>query len=205
MEKIVVGYFDRLFNSLQPSTEDFDRVTSMVRRLVYERNCLVLDMPFIAEEIRKAVFDMHPTKAPGPDGMPALFYQKFWSIVGKGVMEACLRCLNEGDSVEVINSSLIALIPKCHQTEEMTDYRPISLCNVAYKIVAKTLANRFKLVLGKVILETQIAFIPGRLISDNAIIGFECLHALKRHKRKEGSIAIKLDISRLMTKWSGSF
>ncbi|KAK3218994.1 hypothetical protein Dsin_012964 [Dipteronia sinensis] len=67
--------------------------------------------------------------------------------------------------------------------------------NVIYKIVTKALANRLRIVLGEVVSDTQSAFVPVRLISDNAIVGFECLHALKKRKRKEGSLALKLDMS----------
>ncbi|KAK3231579.1 hypothetical protein Dsin_003460 [Dipteronia sinensis] len=65
------------------------------------------------------------------------------------------------------------------------------------KSVAKALANRLRGVLDEVISETHSAFIPDRLISDNAIIGFECMHALKRWKKgKRGSMALKLDMSK---------
>ncbi|KAL5833864.1 hypothetical protein ACOSQ3_017538 [Xanthoceras sorbifolium] len=79
----------------------------------------------------------------------------------------------------------------------MTDFRPISLFNVLYKIIAKTLANWFCLVLGQVISNNQSSFIPSRLISDNTIIGFECLNVLnQRHRRKKGYMAIKFDMSK---------
>ncbi|KAK2634368.1 hypothetical protein Ddye_029160 [Dipteronia dyeriana] len=103
--------------------------------------------------------------------------------------------LNDGQGLEVVNETLITFIPKVKKADKITNYRPISLCNVLYKIVAKTLANRFRGVLGDVISETQSAFIPGRLISDNAIVGFGCIHALRcRKKWKVGAMAIKLDM-----------
>ncbi|KAK2656165.1 hypothetical protein Ddye_009217 [Dipteronia dyeriana] len=90
-------------------------------------------------EVKKIVFDIFPTKAPGIDGMSALFYQKFWDVVGDTVMTTCLRCLNDGDLVEAVIRTLIMLIPKVPQAKCLKDFRPISLCNVSYKIVAKTL------------------------------------------------------------------
>lgn len=59
---------------------------------------------------------------------------------------------------------------------KVTDFKPISLCNVIYIIVAKSIANRLKNILHHVIPLTQSAFIPNRLISNNTIIGYECLH-----------------------------
>ncbi|KAL5806794.1 hypothetical protein ACOSQ4_029527 [Xanthoceras sorbifolium] len=157
----------------------------------------LLDAKFSAEEVRQALFLMYPTKAPGVDGMPALFFQKYWNVVGPGVIEACLGCLNDGRSMREVNSTLITLIPKIDRPREVSDFRPISLCTSVYKIIAKTIAIRLRSVLGEVISESQSAFIPGRLIYDNAIIGFECMHLLKKKKLGDhGFAALKLDMSK---------
>ncbi|KAK2641180.1 hypothetical protein Ddye_022943 [Dipteronia dyeriana] len=78
----------------------------------------------------------------------------------------------------------------------MADYRSISLCNITYKIVATTHANMLRDVMSEVISDNQSAFILGRLILNSTIIGFKSLHALKRRKRKNGSMALKLDLSK---------
>ena len=173
MRSCMVNYFTDLFYSSQPSTSPWDDVIAAVPCKLMQQKRDFLDLPFSAAEVKKAVFDMFPTKAPGLDGMPALFYQKLWDSIGGTITAACLRCLNEGDSLEVVNRTLVTLIPKKPQAKRMSEFRPISLCNVSYKIVAKTLANKFRMVLEEVISESQSAFVPGRLISDNAVIGFE--------------------------------
>ena len=78
---------------------------------------------------------MKPISAPGPDGMPPLFYQSFWSLIGVDITSVVLDCLNNCKIPLEINSTYITLIPKVKSPELITDYRPISLCNVVYKIV----------------------------------------------------------------------
>jgi hypothetical protein len=96
-----------------------------------------------------------------------------------------------------VNSTYIVLIPKVNSPSRVIEFRPISLCNVVYKLIAKVLANRFKLVLPHIISAEQSAFIPGRLITDNILVAFETLHTMDtRLKSKEGFMAIKLDMSK---------
>lgn len=85
---------------------------------------------------------MHPSKAPGSDSMPASFFQKFWHIIGNDILSFVLNILNNNASPACINETFIALIPSCTK-----DFLPISLCNVVYKLVSKTVTNRLKMVL----------------------------------------------------------
>ena len=79
----------------------------------------------------------------------------------------------------------------------MKEFRPISLCNVLYKIIAKVLANCLKKILPQIILESQSAFVPGRLIADNILIAFETLHHMQHMKGgRQGYMALKLDMSK---------
>ena len=80
----------------------------------------------------------------------------------------------------------------------MTEFRPISLCNVVYKLISKTLANRLKSILPHIIMENQSAFTSDRLISDNVLVAFELMHYLKHKKKgKDSFMSIKLDMSKV--------
>lgn len=96
-----------------------------------------------------------------------------------------------------LQSTNIALIPKKANSVFMTDIRPISLCNVVYKIIFKIFANRLKKIIDSIILESQGAFIPGRLIMDSIMVAFEVMHYMKRKiKGKDCWMALKLAMSK---------
>ena len=108
-----------------------------------------------------------------------------------------LDFLNYGISSPNFNETHIVLIPKVKEPKRVTDYRPINLCNVVYKIVSKVIANRLKKILPSIISETQISFVHGRLITDNVIVDFETMHHISNKKtRKVGEMALKLDMSK---------
>jgi hypothetical protein len=156
---------------------------------------LMLDAPFVVEEVKNALFEMYPTKAPGPDEFPAHFFQWNWELCGAEVTKAVLRILSGEESPEVINKTFIVMIPKVASPKELGQFCPISLCNVLYKIASKVAANRLKKVLPEVISEEQSAFVLGRLITDNIITAYECLHFMKRNRSKKyRCCALKLDM-----------
>ena len=125
---------------------------------------------------------MYPLKAPGSDGMPPLFFEQFWTICGEMVTTTVLDLFNHGVSPPNFNKTHIVLIPKVKTPKKVTDYRPISLCNVVYKIASKAIANRLKKILPSIISDTQSAFVHGILITNNVLIAFETMHHISQNK-----------------------
>ena len=195
MESIAVDYFERLLASSQPA--QINETLMAVDNTVSQDANQKLLLPFSVDEVRVALFQMHPSKAPGPDGMTSFFFQKFWHVIGPSVSIVVLSVLNFARILRKINLTHISLIPKKKNLEHMSDYRPISLCNVIYKIISKVLANRLKTVLPLIISDSQSAFVPGRLITDNVSVAFEIVHKLKgKRKGKKGEMALKMDMSK---------
>ena len=144
-------------------------------------------------EIHEALTQMAPLKAPGPDGMPPLFFQHFWDLVGKEISPSVLFFIDSATLPEHLNHTFLTLIPKVKNPELASEFHPISLWNVVYKLFSKVLVNRLKRILPKIITEHQSAFTKDRLMSDNILIAFESLHCMQNHKSvKDGYMALKL-------------
>ena len=108
-----------------------------------------------------------------------------------------LNVLNSNMSMAEINRTNITLVPKMKNPTKMIEFRPISLCNVVYKLASKVLANHLKTILPQIITKNQSAFLHERLITDNVLVAFELMHYLD-HKRegKDRYMAVKLDMSK---------
>ena len=86
--------------------------------------------PYSPDEAKQALFQMHPSKSLGPDGMSPFFFQKYWNIVGDDIIEVVLSVLSSGHILHKMNYTHIVLIPKINEPKNMADYRVISLANV---------------------------------------------------------------------------
>lgn len=148
------------------------------------------------EEFTIAMRHMHPDKAYGPDGLNPPFYQNFWNIIGKEVFECCRNWLQGNFFPADLNNTNVVLIPKKENACCLKDLRPIALCNVLYKIVAKVLANRLKRVLPHLISENQSAFVPDQRITNNVVVALEIINPMWSKKRSQvGEVALKLDVN----------
>ncbi|GLT33352.1 hypothetical protein SLA2020_079500 [Shorea laevis] len=195
MEQIALNYFQGLFSF--EAKADPSHILRMVRYKVSQAEAMVMDRRYTAEEVLSALKQIHSSKAPGPDGMNASFFKHYWPIIGDDVTKAVLEFLNEGIMTKGVNRTHIVLIPKTKNPNAMKDFRPISLCNVIYKLISKILANRLKPLLPSIISKNQSAFVPGRLIYDNVMVAFEMVHHLKNKRQgTKGDMAIKLDLSK---------
>ena len=195
IENIAVEYFQSLFSSSSPS--EFPDILGKIQPSVTDSMNTMLLRDFNREEVDIAINQMKAISAPGPDGMPPLFYQSFWNAVGDDVRSAILDCLQNCRIPRDINLTHIALIPKVKSLKRISKFRPISLCSVIYKVVSKVLTNRLKCILPSVISENQSAFQAGMVITDNILMAFETLHYMKHHQSgKSGFMALKLDMSK---------
>eukprot|EP00253_Pinus_taeda_P001756 PITA_01756 len=114
-----------------------------------------LEAKISIKEITDALSDMEPDKAPGPDDFTVRFLQVCWQVVEKDLYKMALKSQNCQKIGGSTNSAFLALIPKEKGAKDFNWFRPISLCNIGYKISTKVIANRFKGILPAIIPKNQ--------------------------------------------------
>lgn len=190
----IIDYFDHLFCSSTPSIPS--ALNQLISPVIDEATSKSLDAIPSPEEIHNTVKSMGSNKALGPDGLPVLFYKEYWQIIGADVISMVQDFFNGGHLLPSMNHTFIVLIPILDNPHKVQHYRPISLCNVSYKIISKIIATRLKFFLPKMIFENQFAYVPDCLIQDSAILTHEIFHSLTLKKGRTSDFALKIDMSK---------
>ncbi|WVZ92941.1 LOW QUALITY PROTEIN: hypothetical protein U9M48_038971, partial [Paspalum notatum var. saurae] len=138
------NYYSTLFQS--ETCDRYDELLAQVPHKVTREMNDILTREYTNEEIKAALDAMGDLKALGEDGMPARFYKKFGILWGVMAVDEVLR---GGVEPQGWNDTILVLIPKVQRPENLKDLRPISLCNVVYKIVSNVISNHLKLILPK--------------------------------------------------------
>ncbi|XP_061373061.1 uncharacterized protein LOC133315448 [Gastrolobium bilobum] len=157
------------------------------------------------QEIMKCVFSMGAFKAPGSDEFPAVFYQRQWNQIKGQVCKTVKDLWCTPKRIAEVNHTLLVLIPKTKRPESITQFRPISLCSVLYKILSKFIVGRLKPVMEKIISPSQVSLVPNRQIQDNIIIVQELVHSMSKMRGRKAFIAIKIDLVKAYERVSWQF
>jgi hypothetical protein len=120
------------------------------------------------------------------------FFLAFFDIVGNELLEVVEESRRLGKVSGAMNATFIALIPKSDKPDSFGGFRPISLCNLVYKIISKIIATRIKSSLSTGISKEQFGFLDGRQITDAIGVVQEVLHSIKVKNKK--ALVLKLDL-----------
>lgn len=129
----------------------------------------------LATEIKGTIDTMPRNKSPGPDGYCIEFLRASWDVVGNDVISAIEEFFRNGRLLKDLNTTTIVLIPKIDTATKLGEFRPISCCNLVYKIITKIIANRLKPILQKSISPNQAAFLKGRSLGENVLLASELI------------------------------
>ncbi|XP_019163505.1 PREDICTED: uncharacterized protein LOC109159849 [Ipomoea nil] len=189
----IIGYFSSLFCRVdlegntelvpvgQPHKISAVRANNLLRRAS-------------VEEVKKAAFGMKKFGSPGPDGIQAAFYQHFWEDVGPTLTHLVNQALNSSMVPKSLLQAFMTLIPKKDNPKSAADFRPITLLNVAFKVISKTIVNRMRPLMCDLIGPHQNSFLPGRSTQDNVILTQEMVHTMHKKRGRKGIMVIKIDL-----------
>ncbi|GAU23620.1 hypothetical protein TSUD_386090 [Trifolium subterraneum] len=181
IRQAVVSHFASHFKATHMNRPGVD---NLLFKTLNPLECGSLIKPFSVEEVKSAVWDCDNYKSPGPDGINFGFIKDFWADLQGDVMRFISEFHRNGKLTKGLNSTFIALIPKVDSPQRLNDFRPISLVGSLYKILAKVLANRLRLVIGSMISESQTAFVKDRQILDGILIANEVVDEARRAKKE---------------------
>nr|KYP70239.1 Putative ribonuclease H protein At1g65750 family [Cajanus cajan] len=190
LESFVTGFYKELFHMFPSlSNSEFEEIRKDMNN----------------EEIFATIKSMNGFKAPGPDGLQAIFYQSQWNYIGQEVCNMIRDIVAQPEKVAEINETFITLVPKMENITQLKHMRPIGLCNVSYKIITKLLARRINNIMGKLVHPNQCSFVLGRNSKDNIIIAQEVIHSMRSKSGSVGWMAIKIDLEKAYDRLNWNF
>ncbi|GLT27312.1 hypothetical protein SLA2020_023190 [Shorea laevis] len=195
IEKEFLMYYQNLFGKAKKDVQSADLAVIQRGRMLTMEEANTLCRPFSEMDVETAVKSIPNGKSPGPDGFTTGFYKTAWPIVKRDVTKAVLNFFESGKLLGQINATNITLVPKTNCPTSVGDYRPISCCNVIYKVISKLLTQRLNEVLDKLVSHNQAAFVSGRSIVSNLLISQD----LVRNYHKKGGTPrclMKIDLSK---------
>jgi hypothetical protein len=167
----IAGYFPKIFKE-----EDSNR----------------LSQPVTMEELKSVLCKFKKENIRGLDGWTSKFFTHFFDVVGQDLLNMVEEMRSLGSVGGNLNSTFFTLIPKANKPKTFDDFRPISLCNLCYKLNTKMISNRIKPFLSSTLSAEQVCFLHGRRIQEAIRTVHESLHSIK--KKKLSALVLKLDL-----------
>lgn len=197
---IIWNHFNSLLGTYQQHVQTLNLDSLQFPTMAMES----LEADFTEEEVKAALFDIHPEKAPGPDGFSGLFFRACWDTIKGDLMKAILKFQScNSQNLHLLNSAFMVLIPKNSAATHPKDFRPISLVHSFAKLITKILALRLQPFMSALVLQCQNAFIKKRSIHDNFVYVQSLIKSLKQ--KHTPAILLKLDISKAFDSASWEF
>ncbi|KAL7160678.1 hypothetical protein ABFS83_01G113200 [Erythranthe nasuta] len=187
-----LAYFDDLFHATPYHLDQdlFSHVEAKVTTTMNTKLCKIPD----EDEVYKAMKDLSPDSAPGQDGFTCYFYVRCWSIIKEDFM-LLVSGYFQGDYLsKCMSTTLLFLLPKVSNPENLTQFRPISLGNFASKVISRIIASRLNAFLPRIISEEQSGFLKDRSIHESIAIAQELVSDIDRNV-EGGNIIFKFDMS----------
>jgi hypothetical protein len=201
--ELVSYYVDLLMEENFSRGNAIQCVTSHIPSIVTDQHNASLMHPITLQEVDSVVMQMKEDTTPGPDGFTINFFHACWDMLKLDVLDIVEESCNRQWVLPALNATFLTLIPKEENVAVPSKYRPISLCNVIYKIITKVIANRLKPLLPLLISPEKTGYVEGRQILDGIILSHEVIHSLK--STKTPGMLLKLDLSKAFDRLSWEY
>ncbi|XP_022880540.1 uncharacterized protein LOC111397792 [Olea europaea var. sylvestris] len=192
-QKFILFYCNLLGTSCPVRPIELDILKNGPLVSLEQGNSLTRDI--FSQEIKEALFGIGDDKSPRPDGYTSCFFKKAWGIVGDNVVETIKEFFSSRSLLKQINHTIITLVPKSNHTPNVGDHRPISCCNVIYKVISKILASRLRPILKTIVDQAQTAFVEGKSMTENIHLAQELMRQYNR-KRVAPRCLSKIDLKK---------
>ncbi|CAI5962221.1 unnamed protein product [Closterium sp. NIES-65] len=164
---------------------------------------VALSAPWTEDEVRKAIRELAPRKSPGADGLPKELFDHNWGLLGPVLMDLVRRFMGGEALPHTVSTAVTILLHKKGDKGDLGNYRPITLLSTVYKIIAKVMAGRLKVVLHEVISEDQYGFLPGRQLADAVSVVADAIEA--GANGKEDWYLMMIDFQKAFDSISGDY
>lgn len=187
-------HFEQLYKSYSnTSLSDKLAVASVYPKMVSTSEAVDLFNHVSLQGLKEVLVHFKKERSLGPDGWTIEFFVYFFELVSTDLLQMMIEDTHtKGKVTKSLNSTFLVLIPKENNAVSFNDYRPISLCNLIYKIVSKVISNRMKPYLERNLSAEQLGFLKGRRIHDAIGAAHECIHSIKQKNLK--ALILKLDL-----------
>jgi hypothetical protein len=189
------SYFEKLYKAnSELSLPKKISTASLYTNWVSEAEAADLFIPVTLSELKTTLSLLQKEKSPGPDGWTAEFFSHYFDLVGTDLLQMIEDTRITGKISSSLNSTFLVLIPKSDQPSSYNDFRPISLCNLVYKLIAKVISTRIKPVMERKLSPEQLGFLKGRRIHDAIGVAHESIHSIFHKKQK--AMIMKIDLKK---------
>ena len=162
-----VSFYSNLLNSEGWDEKAAEKLLENINTSITEEQKLACEKPISESELTKGIKALKTNKSPGIDGIPGEFYKKYWSLLKTNFIKV-IEEIEETESLTISQyRGVICLIFKQGDRDDLKNWRPITLLNNDYKLIAIIYANRLKTILPSIIKDDQKAYIQGRQITES--------------------------------------
>lgn len=198
MLQIAINFYKNLFGKEDRMDINLDPDFWDPTNIVTDEENELLAQPFSEEEIKEAVFSSYADGAPGPDGFPFLFYQKFWELIKFDLINLFRDFDQNTADLFRLNFAILTLIPKEPYAISLKKFT-----NCSFKFFAKSCTIKLGSCADRLIGSNQTAFIKGRYILDSVVTAYEIIHEI--YNNEEKGILLKLNYEKAYDKVNWDF